>query len=723
MDKQSLAEQLNEVQLNAVQSIEGPNLVLAGAGSGKTRVLTFKIAWALNSQEVRPSEILAVTFTNKAAAEMKTRIQTLLGERVNFSMMGTFHSVCARILRSYGQRLGFTSSFTIYDKDDQKRFLKKLLLTEGETAITPEILRHQISRYKNRYHSPEVASRQAEDLDEERLVLLYRRYQEELKKNNAMDFDDLIYQTISLLEQHADIRESFQKRIKYVFIDEFQDTNRAQFLLIQALLGQGRNITVVGDDDQSIYGWRGADITNILSFQKLYPGANVYKLEQNYRSTSNIIGLASSVILNNRQRMEKKLWTANAPGKKVFLKRNDNENEDAEWIVSHIKKDAEYDYGQISIFYRTHAQSRVLEDSMRRHRIPYVIFGGIRFYDRKETKDIVAYLRVLCNSADSVSLGRVINVPKRGIGTKTVEFFADLAINNSVTLYDALFLNEYNNADNSTQFKKIKPVAQLFADLKSKLEELSLPDLVSAVIQDSGYGKSLEAEGTDEALERLANIEELVAAAQDFEDRNQSSDLGEFLQEISLLTDIDQAKEGFQAVTLMTIHSSKGLEFPKVYLTGLEQGLFPLIRFGKEDQLEEERRLFYVAVTRARQELILTHCVERRLWGNWESLDPSKFLLEADAAYINDLDGRGKHGVRKIANNAPSATVDVFPDYENTSQELEYYIGQRILHQKFGEGFIRKTEGRGESARITTQFEDGVMRTLVLKFAKIKVLD
>ncbi|MDB5047271.1 MAG: ATP-dependent helicase PcrA [Fibrobacteres bacterium] len=818
LDAASLAAALNPPQLEAVTHSPGPQLILAGAGSGKTRVLTYKIAWLIRERNVRPWEILAVTFTNKAAQEMRLRISNLIGYAGNLRWVGTFHSICARLLRFHAARLGYTSNFTIFDTDDQKRFIKQLLKAErleDDAQFSVDAVRAFIGRHKNQGIPATEAKLNAEDRYEERMAHLYHRYQEDLQKNNGMDFDDLIFMAIRLLESFPEVRQVFAAGFRYILIDEYQDTNKAQYKLIRLLVGSHKNLVVVGDDDQSIYGWRGADIGNILSFQKDFPEARVTKLEQNYRSTANILGVASSVIRNNKNRMDKTIWTANEPGAKITMLELDDEILEAAWVARRIREDDRFKPGDTAVFYRTNAQSRVMEDELRRHRIPYLIVGGIRFYERKEVKDLMAYLRVISNPSDSVGLSRIINVPKRGIGDKSISAIQDYAFDHGLPLIDALRRPEAAGLSAGAA-KRITEFVTLVDTLRTLAANEPLPSLIAEIISRTGYRVHLEEEGTDEALDRLANVEELVSAAQDFlrrradgeldqindplaqeaadaqsalelkfpfpskpgndaaspesqdffgnaagsetavpADGSRLQDLDFFLQEISLLADADGLKASQEAVTLMTVHSAKGLEFPRVFVTGLEDGLFPMMRQDSDGDVEEERRLFYVAVTRARQELSLSYAHRRRRYGMYQESVGSRFFREIDKQYLEIArpsaapspysrsgmgggygsgggaskggefggyrgGGLGTSGGRGSDDFGSTAT----PDYEDFSQEQEvgFQKGQRVRHDKFGEGTVVGLDGSGESARVHVTFGDHIRRVLMVKYAKLTVL-
>ncbi|MBF0432904.1 MAG: UvrD-helicase domain-containing protein [Fibrobacteria bacterium] len=718
-----LRSQLNDVQYQAVLGYDGPQLLLAGAGSGKTRVLTYKLASLVRNRGVAPHQVLAVTFTNKAAREMKTRVAKILETPCSFPWLGTFHSVCARILRMYAEHLGYTSSFTIYDRDDQKRLVKKILKQAGDEKIKPESVIYNISNFKNNYISFDGAAAMASGGYDLRIAKYYSQYQKGLKANNAMDFDDLIFLTISLLKQQEEVRERFKNSVRYVLIDEFQDTNKAQFQLIQLLLGPHNNITVVGDDDQSIYGWRGAEVTNILNFGDYFSNLNTVKMEQNYRSTKNILGVASSVIKHNRERHNKTIWTANDDGEKIVLLENENENQEAEKIIRQLKNDDTFSNGETAIFYRTNAQSRVLEDQLRRHNIPYMVLGGIRFYDRKEVKDVLAYLHVLVNPKDSVSFGRIINTPRRGIGNKTIEMFTDMALQNNTTLFEAFCTVE--NAYNGTAAeKKIASFLKIYRALEAAVQqESSLAEKVDAVIELSGYHAFLKESGIEDDRDRLENVAEFVAAAADFENRNPGKGLAEFLQEISLYTQEDEVKVRQSSVTLMTVHSAKGLEFSRVFLTGLEDGLFPLIRDADNADIEEERRLFYVAVTRAEKKLVLSFATSRRTWGNAVFADPSRFINEIEPHFLTRETGMARVTAPKTGRHYEPVEDQYIPNYEEECEGPAFFQGQHVQHKLFGMGTILKTEGFGESARLVIRFQDGNPKKMIPKFAKLTVLD
>ncbi len=746
LNAEALRQLLNPEQLEAVLHTPGPQLILAGAGSGKTRALTYKIAHLLREHRYRPHEILAVTFTNKAAREMRERVAGLLGYDAPLRWMGTFHSVCARLLRFHAERLQYTSHFTIYDVDDQKRQFKKLLQAEhleNDARFSVDAVRHFVSRCKNQGMGPEEAGRRAAgDRYEERMVDLYRRYQDDLQKQDAMDFDDLIFLSIRLLKGFPEVRQVVAASFRYVLIDEYQDTNKAQYQLIQLLLGPHRNLVVVGDDDQSIYGWRGADIQNILSFRKDYPDAKVTKLERNYRSTANILAVAGSVIRRNRDRMEKTLWTDNPPGDKITLVELDDEIAEAAWVARRVQSDDRFRPGETAVFYRTNAQSRVLEDELRRRQIPYLIVGGIRFYERREVKDLLAYLRLLVNPRDDVSFTRAIHTPKRGIGDRSLELLQDFASAHGLPLTEALPHAAEAGVANAAAHK-MKDFHALLAEMRARAADpaVALSDLVAQVLARSGVKAAFEDDGTDEALDRLANVEELVSAAADFTERQAEKNAGEsepqdgepqaatplegFLQEIALVSDSDALKAQQEAVVLMTVHSAKGLEFPRVFVTGLEEGLFPLLH-DEDGDAEEERRLFYVAATRAERDLSLSYARRRRRYGGYQDAFGSRFLREIDKQFLETAHTytapKSHFGAMDVRRRP--AEPDPMPRYEDLNQDaVEHHPGQRVRHAKFGIGKVLRTEGTGESARVDILFEDHIRRTLVLKFAKLEIMD
>ena len=721
-DSYSLLENLNPIQRKACESIHGPQLLLAGAGSGKTRVLTYKIAYLIQQKQVDSTRILAVTFTNKAAREMKERITTILQSSTPLPWVGTFHSVCLKFLKRYAHLLGYTNQFSIYDSDEQKKVLKQILKEQNEPPgqNTPTSLKEVISHYKNKNLSPQDA-RSNSDQDEEELreIFFYEQYQEMLKKQNAMDFDDLILNTANLLKQETQVQTTFQNHFQYLFIDEFQDTNNSQFNVIRMLLNQEQNITVVGDEDQSIYKWRGADIQNILSFQKYFPKTITIKLEQNYRSSSNILNLANSVIKNNTERLGKKNWTSNEKGDIPILKITQDEREEAHWVALEIKNSL-INFDSTAILYRTNAQSRSIEEELLRQRIPYTIVKGTRFYERKEIKDILAYLQIIINPQDNNNVKRIINLPKRSIGLKTIENISNASKKNAISFYECL-----QKIDQLVPGKnqKIHAFTHLIESFKPKLNDMALSQFVELVIQQTGYEEMLQLSKETDSVTRLENLNELIAAADDFSNTTEEDNLTNFLQEISLFTSYDEVSQE-KKISLMTIHSAKGLEFKRVFLTGLEEELFPL----NSDDLEEERRLFYVATTRAEEKLYLSSARSRRAWGNTQFKRPSRFLKEINSEFLEQINDELKNSTttsKFSSQNSDSSFNDTFsnePNYENFLEEdFQMKKSQKVYHPHFGNGIVLKVEGKGEATKVTVDFQ-GVLKKLAIKYANLSIV-
>lgn len=626
---------LNKEQKEAVLHDEGPLLILAGAGSGKTRVLTHRIAYLIKHNDVFPSNILAITFTNKAAREMRERIDGLIGDLSNDMWVGTFHSICIRILRRDIEKLGYDKSFVIYDTNDQQVVIKECLkeLNINDKNFPPKSVLETIGKQKDELiDATHFEKLYASDFRLGKIAKIYKLYEKKLKNNNALDFDDIIMNTIKLFDQYPEVLNFYQRRFRYVLVDEYQDTNTAQYTLVRKLSEAYKNLCVVGDDDQSIYGWRGANIRNILDFEKDFKGCKTVKLEQNYRSTQNILDAANNVISNNSGRKCKRLWTENQGGSKIVLCENENEHEEALYTAREIQKltnDEDRKYKDFAVLYRINAQSRVLEEMFMREGIPYKIIGGQKFYDRKEIKDIIAYLRLIQNPADNVSLKRVINVPKRGIGDATVEAAENIAIESGMSLFSVI--------SNSEECPTLRRAAQkldnfstMILKLRTMKENMSISNLLDMVIEDTGILREYEAEDTVEAQSRIENIKELKSVAMEFEKQNEENNLEEFLANISLVSDLDNLEEEQDYVVLMTMHSAKGLEFPVVFIPGMEEGVFPGYRAMTEgpEQLEEERRLCYVGITRAREKLYLSNARFRTLFGNSSYNKPSRFISE-----------------------------------------------------------------------------------------------
>ena len=628
-----LIDGLNNKQKEAVMATQGPCLVIAGAGSGKTKVLTHKIAYLMQEEKVLPWNILAITFTNKAANEMKERIETLVGEAAKDIWMGTFHSICVRILRKFIDRIGFDSSFLIFDASDQKTLVKECLKTLNidDKLFNERGVLAEISNAKNALLEPEAYSRKyAGDYRKSKIAEIYALYQKRLKENNAVDFDDIINHTIKVLSENPDVLEYYTEKFKYILVDEYQDTNKAQFTLVTILASKYGNITVVGDNDQGIYSFRGADISNILNFEKDFPGTKIVKLEQNYRCTGNILKAANSVIKHNETKYDKKLWTENGEGTLPQIYQGEDEYDEARFVIEeirHLKREELDHYSDFAILYRMNSQSRALEDILRREDIPYKIVGGLKFYERKEIKDAISYLRLIANPSDNISLKRIINEPKRGIGKTSLDHIQEIAENQGISMYEVI-----KHADDFGQprvYANAKEFIDTIETLRSQKEEIKISDLLKETLNKTGYTRALEQESTIEAESRIQNLEELVTVAVEFEEEFAENGLSDFLESISLSSDIDNLEDQEDSVTLMTLHSAKGLEFPVVFLVGMEEGIFPGYQsVGEPKELEEERRLFYVGITRAKQHLYLTCAKRRTIFGSTSYNAISRFVKE-----------------------------------------------------------------------------------------------
>ncbi len=664
-------------------------LVLAGAGSGKTRVLTHRIAYIIDQGLAAPDEILAITFTNKAAAEMKDRVALLVGPESRKMWVSTFHAFCARLLRVHAEKLGYKREFTIYDGADQVRLVKRCIVELGKDPkrFNPRSFQAQISDAKNRLMSPDDYLRTTEGYIAENVAEVYHLYQERLYENNAMDFDDLIMQTVALMELFPEVRERYQQRFKYIHVDEYQDTNHAQYRLVNVLAAAHRNLCAVGDDDQSVYGWRGADVRNILDFERDYPEAKVVKLEQNYRSTQKILNAANAVVANNVSRKAKALWTAGEEGENIRVFTASDEYAEARFVVSEIERltDAGAALRDVAVFYRTNAQSRALEDVLVREGIPYEVVGGVRFYERAEIKDAMAYLAVIANPADSGSLERIVNVPKRGLGATSVAKLQDHARRNGVSLYDALAEAAEAGLTGKAQ-KACRAVRDLFEGWRVAAREVAPTELVGAVLDESGYRAELAAERTVEAEGRLENLEELINAAREYERVEPEPTLEGFLQEQTLYSEADKVGSG-GSVTLMTLHNAKGLEFGHVFIVGMEEGTFPHARSLDEQNLEEERRLCYVGITRAMRSLTLSYAKLRSSWGEREFRIPSRFLAEIPEEFKAGTlpggfaggSGRGGWGGALPRRSEPERAV---------AAGTPFRTGEKVRHAKFGVGEV-----------------------------------
>jgi len=657
---------LNDKQLEAVNVTDGPILILAGAGSGKTRVLTTKVAYLVNENNIDPHNILAITFTNKAAKEMKERVLNMLGPAAYNIQISTFHSLGLLLLKENYETLGFEKNFTILDSEDTLTVIKKILkeMNLDPKVYNPRAIKNKISSAKNELMNAENYSRFANTDYEQIITDVFRKYERKIKQNNSVDFDDLLVLPIKLFKDNPTILQKYQERFKYLLVDEYQDTNEAQYILIKMLSAKNKNICVVGDIDQSIYGFRGANYRNILNFEKDFGGANVILLEENYRSTSNILNVANDIIKNNKKRKEKNLWTKNEEGAKIKYHRSYDEKDEAHYVMDRVKRliASGEKREDIAILYRTNAQSRNMEEALLRENIPYKVVGSFYFYNRKEIKDLISYLKLIYNQNDDVSLMRVINVPKRQIGPKTIENLAIKAASNGTSLYEAI------DSGKELQFKKI------IEKIKKESEDLSLTDLVNLILDETGIKKELESEKTLEAEVRLENLEEFKSITKNFEENNGIISLDEFLMEISLVSDIEEHKNNTDVVTLMTIHSAKGLEFKHVFIIGLEEGLFPHNNcMDSSDDIEEERRLCYVAVTRAKETLTLINAKRRMLYGNSQINMPSRFIEEIDRQYLDS--------------DAPEEKPK-FTKSEMIDESATYNVGDKVIHDKYGEGII-----------------------------------
>lgn len=725
-----MLEKLNPVQYEAVTATEGPLLIIAGAGSGKTRVLTCRLAYILSQKLAAPYNILAVTFTNKAANEMKERVAYLLGKDISSLAISTFHSFCARFLRHEAGAIGYPTNFTIFDEDDALSLIKNCLdqLNVSRSQFTPGSIRRKISSAKNQLVDAAAFAASSSGYFETRTAEIYSLYEQRLKECGAFDFDDLIMRAVMLLDEHEDIRRKYQERFKYILVDEYQDTNHSQYRLLKLLVGEHCNICVVGDEDQSIYGWRGADISNILNFENDFPGARLIKMEQNYRSTGVILKAASAVISNNVSRKGKTLWTEAESGDPLRLLLTDSPIDEAVTVIDEIEKNLPQSaLKETVILYRTNAQSRAFEDILRRHSIPYQIIGGVSFYQRKEIKDLVAYLKLLANPRDDVSFQRIINYPKRGLGDSTIELLTNLAREKRKPLYQ-ICLDCENTAELKERPRKtIGRFVELMESFMGRKVTLDIGALTQELVDELHLIECLIEEDPLTGENRVENIEEFVAAAREFASAGPEPTLENFLAEISLYTDIDQYKEIEDKLTLMTLHAAKGLEFKAVFMVGLEEGLFPLARAIENPmELEEERRLFYVGATRAKRNLCLSMAAMRNRFGEMETI-PSRFLKELPPVLVETNDLRsGRHANHEVP--APlkvNVTRKTIPDgerrYEFEAEEI-LRPGRIVQHPTFGWGKIIKSEGTGEGLRLDIFFTGVGLKKIMAKFAKLKIV-
>ena len=731
---------LNSMQMEAVFHVDGPLLILAGAGSGKTRVLTQRVAYLIKEKNVPPYNIMAITFTNKAAKEMKERVDKLIGNLANEVWVSTFHSSCVRILRRHIDKLGYDRFFTIYDSDDQKKTIREVIkqLNIDNKLYKESNVASEISSAKNRLISvQEYEKNNKGNYRGETIGKIYRYYQENLKKSNALDFDDLLVKTVELFSMYPNVLEEYQNKFKYIMVDEYQDTNGVQFKLVSMLANKHKNLCVVGDDDQSIYKFRGADITNILDFEKVFKDAKVIRLEQNYRSTKAILDAANEVIRNNKNRKYKKLWTENEEGNKILFNLVGNEHEEAKYIankiIDNIMKEG-YEYRDNAILYRTNAQSRVIEEHLIKDNIPYKIIGGLSFYQRKEIKDVLAYLKVINNGIDSLAVKRIINVPKRGIGNTSIEKIEEYALENNTNFFQALA--EVDSIQSvSRAASKIKMFVNIIYTLRTLLPTMSLVEFVEKMLSITGYIKELAEEKTQEAQDRIDNIGELISKVKEYEEKVDKPTLNEFLEEVALVADIDTYSEDSNYVVLMTLHSAKGLEFPYVFLTGLEDGLFPSymsIVSENEDDVEEERRLCYVGITRAMKQLYITSSKTRMTHGQTQYNPISRFVDEIPKELI-ELEADSLEALPKVETNNYSKRNNIFfkaKPYEMSQKpsnipspkdvSLDFGVGDLVKHIKFGVGEVANIEPGGADFQITVVFPSVGEKKLMATFANLK---
>ena len=775
-----ILKELNDKQYEAVVNTEGPCLVIAGAGSGKTKVLTHKIAYLIKEKGVKPWNILAITFTNKAANEMKERIVGLVGDVAGDIWMGTFHSICVRILRRFIDRIGFETSFIIFDTTDQRTLVKNCLrdLNIDDKLFNERAVIAEISNAKNEMLTPEMyRARTNGEFRKEKIADIYELYQKRLKENNAIDFDDIINYTIEILQDNEDIREYYCDKFKYVLVDEYQDTNKSQFTLVTILASKYKNITVVGDNDQGIYSFRGADISNILNFEKDFPGTKIIKLEQNYRCTGNILKAANSVISNNEVKYKKELWTQNEEGNLPKVYQAEDEYDEARYIVEqieHLKREEYYKYNDFAVLYRMNTQSRAIEDILRRENIPYKIIGGLKFYERKEIKDIIAYLRLIQNTNDNLSLRRIINEPKRGIGKTSLDKIEAISNETGIPMYE--IIKRADEFGLNRVFINSREFINVIEELKAKKDDMNISDLIKETLKKSGYIKALENENTIEAENRIENLDEFLTVAIEFEEEEAENGLSQFLEGITLSSDIDDLDEDADYVTLMTLHSAKGLEFPVVFLVGMEEGIFPGYKsISEPKELEEERRLCYVGITRAKEHLFLTCSKQRTIFGSTSYNQVSRFLEEIPEELLEGYEeafgettnkdrmfedssykwsygnnGNGKVKSYKIDTKEPvmaaskinngivnknnnnnfmfrtpeSFLSNLNKKKNNTNVDLsQYKSGVRIYHKKFGEGTINKVESEDDDLKVDINFDKVGHKRLMAKFANLEIID
>ena len=766
----NILEGLNDKQYEAVINTDGPCLIIAGAGSGKTKVLTHKIAYLMEEKDVKPWNILAITFTNKAANEMKTRVEGLVGNAAKDMWIGTFHSICVKILRRFIDRIGYDTSFIIFDTSDQKTLIKECIKAcdLDEKMFADRAVLSEISNAKNEMLEPvQYALRTGGEYRKEKIAQVYSLYQQRLKENNAVDFDDIINLTIKILMENPDVLGYYGQKFKYVLVDEYQDTNKSQFTLVTMLASAYGNITVVGDNDQGIYSFRGADISNILNFERDFPGTKIIKLEQNYRCTGNILNAANAVIKNNTVKYKKELWTQNDIGELPNVFCGNDEYDEARYIIEQInrlRREEYFKYQDFTVLYRMNAQSRAIEDILRRENIPYKIIGGLKFYERKEIKDAIAYLRLIYNPADNLSLKRIINEPKRGVGKTSIDNIAKISEDTGMSMYEII----KNAADYGLNrvFVNTREFVEQIEYLISKKNELTISELIKETLNKTGYTKALENENTVEAETRIQNLEEFLTVAMEFEEEASENPLAEFLEGITLSSDIDGMEEDEDSITLMTLHTAKGLEFPVVFLVGMEEGIFPGYKsIGEPKELEEERRLCYVGITRAKQFLFLTCAKQRTIFGSTTYNSPSRFLQEIPEEYLQGYEDAFKKeekssfvdkaysweygasnkvvtkkvGVNEIQSAYKTTTGNNLSGYnfktpesflsnlakksENSVDLTKYKAGAKVFHKKFGEGTINYVEQEGDDLKVDINFDKVGHKRLMAKFANLEIIE
>ena len=760
----NLLENLNDKQQEAVEYMAGPLLILAGAGSGKTRVLTYKIAYLLEKEIVKPWQILAITFTNKAAKEMKERIEALVGQVSNDMWLGTFHSVCVRILKREIELLGYTRDFNIFDEIDKEKVIKEVMkkLNIDEKVYPVGLIKSEISKAKEAMKDEVAYQKDAMgDFRKEEIAKVYNMYQETLKKNNSIDFDDIIMLTVQLFLENPDRLLYYQNKFNYILVDEYQDTNKSQFLLISMLSSATGNICVVGDESQSIYGFRGADISNILNFEQEFPNAKIVKLEENYRSTQNILNAANEVIKNNKSKIDKQLWTQNEEGDKIEYKTLNNEYEEVEYVVDEIddicRKEHE-SYSNFAVLFRTNAQARVLEEVFMKSGTPYKLIGGIKFYARKEIKDIISYLKLIQNINDNIALKRIINEPKRGIGNTALDKLDALSSESGMSIFE--FIQDSNNLISFRSAGNIMEFRDMINDLIKEKDKIKVSELIKKTLKDSGYEDMLNSEGTKETEIRFDNLMEFIGVAIEFENENAENSLGDFLDSIALVSDVDNLDESTDAVTLMTMHSAKGLEFDNVFLVGMEEGLFPSKRSIEEDvQTEEERRLCYVAITRAKKHLFITNTKKRTLYGSTTYSTPSRFIDEIPENLLSEtsIENKENKGIRNNQNTwldseykrvetylsnrnrvsenierkvKPNIGVSVDSFLKNlagnnqvkTNNTLKYKVGMEVKHKKFGIGIIENIEPEGDDFKLEIMFDGSGFKRLMANYTPLEII-